>query len=277
VQSFKLFTVPSPAVNDRSPVASHVAKHQAVLAGAVDPEGVDTRYQFQYGPSTGYGQETQLTDIPAGFTDVASAPVLLSGLQPGTVYHYRLVASNAVGTTEGPDQTFTTLPLTPPTASTGTSANITQSTATLTGTANTQGLPGTYTLELGTSPGVYLAVAFSQLAAQAGEQPLAIALSSLAPGTTYYYRIVAATVDGSSQGAQGAFTTATIPPPPAPTILTAPDLAGLTPLPAAKEPAVKTPKKKVKAKAKQCKKGQVRKQGKCVTKGNAKKSNRRTK
>ena len=32
----------------------------------------------------------------------------LSGLQPGITYHYRLTATNASGTTNGSDQTFTT-------------------------------------------------------------------------------------------------------------------------------------------------------------------------
>src|SRR5205085_396899 len=39
---------------------------------------------------------------------VAVSPQEISGLQPGTTYHYRVVAENAEGTTEGPDKTFTT-------------------------------------------------------------------------------------------------------------------------------------------------------------------------
>jgi len=35
---------------------------------------------------------------------------LIGGLAPGTTYHYRLVATNATGSTDGPDQTFTTFP-----------------------------------------------------------------------------------------------------------------------------------------------------------------------
>jgi hypothetical protein len=34
--------------------------------------------------------------------------VYLEGLQPGTTYHYRVVATNVDGTTYGEDQTFTT-------------------------------------------------------------------------------------------------------------------------------------------------------------------------
>ena len=34
----------------------------------------------------------------------------IAGLAAGTTYHFRAVAVNGIGTTAGPDQTFTTLP-----------------------------------------------------------------------------------------------------------------------------------------------------------------------
>jgi hypothetical protein len=36
---------------------------------------------------------------------------VLSGLTPGTTYHYRVVATSSAGTTVGADQTFTTMAL----------------------------------------------------------------------------------------------------------------------------------------------------------------------
>jgi hypothetical protein len=36
--------------------------------------------------------------------------VPLTGLKPGTAYHYRVVATNSAGTTLGPDRRFTTIP-----------------------------------------------------------------------------------------------------------------------------------------------------------------------
>ena len=79
----------------------------ASLAGGVYPNGVDTTWWVQYGASTAYGQQTAATDIGSG-----TAPVAVTGnltqLTPGTTYHYRLVASNADGTTYGYDYTFTT-------------------------------------------------------------------------------------------------------------------------------------------------------------------------
>ena len=61
----------------------------------------------EYGTTTSYGAATPSTDAGSGTGDVAaSAP--LSGLAPSTTYHFRLVASNAVGSTPGADGVFTT-------------------------------------------------------------------------------------------------------------------------------------------------------------------------
>jgi hypothetical protein len=63
----------------------------------------------EYGTTTAYGS---VTTVQALATTTAQTPVsaVLGGLLPGTIYHFRLVASNADGTTDGADHTFTTAP-----------------------------------------------------------------------------------------------------------------------------------------------------------------------
>jgi hypothetical protein len=68
----------------------------ARLQAEVDPQNVDSRVRVEYGTSTGYGQSTPEVDIGAGGA-VQDAPVALQGLEPGTEYHYRFVAENALG------------------------------------------------------------------------------------------------------------------------------------------------------------------------------------
>ncbi len=85
----------------------------ASLAGGVYPNGLATAYWWQYGPTTAYGQATAAVQVTApspGATVVAGS---LAGLAPGTVYHYRLVAQNADGTSYGYDTTLTTAPSPP--------------------------------------------------------------------------------------------------------------------------------------------------------------------
>jgi hypothetical protein len=96
--------------------AVSVGTSTATLVGfVVNEDRLAGSVMFQYGTTPAYGSSTAPAALPAmslPFTD--SAP--LSGLAPGTVYHYRVVATNPDGTVYGPDQQFTTGSLPPPTA-----------------------------------------------------------------------------------------------------------------------------------------------------------------
>lgn len=61
----------------------------------------------------------------------------ISGLQPDTAYHYRIVATNTAGTLPGNDSVFTTPG--PPVAITGSAANMQETQATLGGEVNPLG------------------------------------------------------------------------------------------------------------------------------------------
>jgi hypothetical protein len=82
----------------------------ARLNGYVDPNGSATSYRFEYGLDSTYG-----TSVPAGPGAEAGSgagpiPVSrqLTGLRPGSTYHYRVVAEWAGGTVASPDRTFST-------------------------------------------------------------------------------------------------------------------------------------------------------------------------
>jgi hypothetical protein len=91
---------------------SDVTPTSATLTAQVDPNGTDTTYYFQYGTSSSYGSSAPAApgrDIGSGHAaqSVSATPL---GLQPGTLYHYRVVAVSSAGTSKGPDGTFTTFP-----------------------------------------------------------------------------------------------------------------------------------------------------------------------
>jgi hypothetical protein len=90
--------------------ATDIAKQTAKLSGTVNPNGTATTYTFQFGTSASYGAETTPASAGAGTTS-NTVNATLSGLAPGTTYHYRIVASNDKGqSTSGVDRTVTTQP-----------------------------------------------------------------------------------------------------------------------------------------------------------------------
>jgi plastocyanin len=105
----RTFTTASPpaAPSATTSPASVVSETEATLQGVVDPNGRATTYLFEWGTTSQYGQMT--SELPAG-EDYSAHSELghLTGLVSGTVYHYRIVAKNALGTTPGVDQMFTT-------------------------------------------------------------------------------------------------------------------------------------------------------------------------
>ncbi len=86
--------------------ASHEEFKHASFDGSVNPNGGLTEYYYQYGLTNSYGAETS-KGTASGWASV-SAPLTATGLQPGTAYHFRLVATNPEGTSYGGDETFTT-------------------------------------------------------------------------------------------------------------------------------------------------------------------------
>jgi hypothetical protein len=96
-------------------MASAVDETEAALQAAVDPEGKETKYFFEWGTSsTSYEHATAAVTL--GFQDTSSHDVSasLSDLAPETVYHFRIVAKNQTETVMGADETFTTPSPSPP-------------------------------------------------------------------------------------------------------------------------------------------------------------------
>jgi hypothetical protein len=96
--------------------AQDITPSRVALTGLVNPNGMSTTYYFEYGPTTAYGTSVPVThDGDAGLgSDLVAVVRRISGLQPGTTYHFRLVATNVAGTTPGQDQMFTTTTPPPP-------------------------------------------------------------------------------------------------------------------------------------------------------------------
>jgi hypothetical protein len=88
--------------------ATDVTATRATLHATVNAHNAATSVAFEFGPDAAYGE--MLPAVPAtveGFDD-ADVSILLTGLEPETTYHYRVVAENRAGAVHGEDATFTT-------------------------------------------------------------------------------------------------------------------------------------------------------------------------
>ena len=118
----------------------------ATVEGTVNPDQTTlSSCHFQYGTSFSYGQEVPCSSFPTTGVASSAVSVALTGLAPGTTYHYRVLATNEVDTSYGTDATFTTAaatgtgkgPESPPPPSTTTTTATTSTPATTTSTTAT--------------------------------------------------------------------------------------------------------------------------------------------
>jgi hypothetical protein len=114
--------IAAPTIETGSESSSEVTSSEARLAATIASGNAPTSYHFEYGTSEAYEHSTPSQQTPAKLTS-ASVSAVATGLEPGTIYHYRAVASNATGTEYGPDQTFTTSAAAPSPGTPGSCAN----------------------------------------------------------------------------------------------------------------------------------------------------------
>jgi hypothetical protein len=93
--------------------ASAISATNATLNATVIPNGASTAVYFQWGATTNYGNLTASNTLSANLNTAQAVSALIGSLLPGTTNHFRVVASNSSGTSDGLDLTI----VTPPTGS----------------------------------------------------------------------------------------------------------------------------------------------------------------
>jgi hypothetical protein len=222
----QLLTLPDPPIVQTGE-ASQIQPYSATISGTVNPGASgypaqdNTTYWFRYSVDNSYDIQVPLTQGVVGEgTSPVTESAQLSALAPDTTYHYRIMASNDkyydaasnvyyAQVSYGEGKEFTT-PATPPILGETSVSAITASGASFGGTLNAEGLATLYALRLGTEKGSLQATASGRTSAN-GAQPLTFTLSSLLPGTTYYYQLFAENADGTVHSPEGSFTTMSAP------------------------------------------------------------------
>jgi hypothetical protein len=192
-----------PGVDGES--VAGVTRTGATIEAEVRPDGYDTHVYVEYGTSTGYGSSSPPVDIGSGSGD-QSVSISLSGLRVGTLYHFRVVASNGHGApVAGADVSFTTVP----------AALIKESSFADAGSASVAvsakvddlGTDSSYYYEYGTGESYGSATSVADVGAVDGYVGAPAVLNGLQPDTVYHFRLVVMNETGTSDGEDVAFST----------------------------------------------------------------------
>ena len=92
--------------------ATILSPSEATISASVAAEGLPTTWVLELGAAAN-SYETRVYGGVAGEQTTVTVSIAFANLQPGTTYHYRVVATNAAGTSEGADATFSTPALGP--------------------------------------------------------------------------------------------------------------------------------------------------------------------
>jgi hypothetical protein len=192
----------SPAVSTGG--ANSISDTSAALRGSVNPHGSATSYYFQWGRSDYYGTNSGTRSAGHGSRYVV-VQTTAGDLTPGATYHFRLVATNASGTSYGDDHTFTTHGSSSG-VSTGAVEDLSTNGAILTGSIAPEGRKTTWYFQWGTVNHLSQHTTPQRLGSTTSPQSVASSLS-LSPATVYQYRLVAVHPNATDYGSTVTFMT----------------------------------------------------------------------
>lgn len=188
----------------------NITSTSAIIRGRMSNGTLKTAYLFEYGKTTSYGSTTTVRIKDASSTENSYVvEEEITGLTPGTTYHYRLWVQNADGTAIGDDYSFTTesssepsTPSTPssPSPSNGASDIATSGTFSWSSSSNDGSSTMGYDLYLGSSSG--------SMSLYKSGNGMSCSYSGLDEGQQYYWKVIVYNSSGgSAQSATWNFTT----------------------------------------------------------------------
>jgi hypothetical protein len=192
--------------------ATGVSTSAATLHGTVEPDGTEvTGCVFEYGAEAGALSHSVPCEPTLPYT--GSSPVAVSaqvtGLQAGSIYHYRLAATNKNGTGTSTEESFTTAG---PRISNefAPEYGLGATRAVVSAEIDPAGEATTYRVEYGTTTAYGSSTGPVELEAGEAPVPVTVHITGLQPNTTYHYRFLAENAAATAIAGDLTFTTSPI-------------------------------------------------------------------
>lgn len=198
----------APTVTTNS--ATSIGSTSATISGAFIANGASTTPKLIWGTDSGLSGAATVTNSASVGTFTSSTS--LTGLTPSTTYFFQAQGTNSGGTANGSILSFTTLasggPASgAPVVTTDAATSVGSTTATINGTFDANGAATTPRFIWGTDSGLSGATTTSDGTATIGIFTDSRSLTSLTPGTTYYFRAQGQNSDSTQSGSILSFTT----------------------------------------------------------------------
>lgn len=187
---------------------SNIQLSSATINGTIYPNSLSTVITIEYGLATNYGNSITPSQSPVTGSATVNMSANLSGLAPGTTYHFRIKTENSLGLTYSSDLSFTTLG-NAPSYSAQPVANVGSSTVTLSGSVNPNYLTTTVIFEYGIDSNYGSTIAAIQSPINGStEVNVSANLTGLTEYTFFHYRLKAENILGISTTNDKTFLTA---------------------------------------------------------------------
>ena len=194
----------APLVTTNS--AYSISQNSANLQSSVNPNGSGTNAWFEYGTTQSFGNTSGYQSIGSG-TGITNATAYLSDLSANTTYYYRAAAQNSYGTSYGNTMSFSTQSSgngggysSAPSVYTGAATYSGTNSVILNGNVNPNGNYTNVWFEYGTTQSLGYTTGYQSAGSASQSSSVTANVSGLAPGATYYYRVVGQNSYGTTYG-----------------------------------------------------------------------------
>jgi phosphodiesterase/alkaline phosphatase D-like protein len=193
-----------------SSAARSVGELGATLVATVNPQGAPAGVRFEYGLTSSLESVAEIGEPLQPDSSDHEVSTALEGLVPGSIYHFRVVASNFAGATIGPELEFHTP--SPPAIGDEAASGVGATEATLSAGVKAGFQDTSYRIEYGPNLGYGGVAAQGSIGGSDNETHLIRgSVSGLSPGVTYHFRVVAQNASGNVVGPDRIFSTGTLP------------------------------------------------------------------